>query len=172
MSVERPRHSSPLIPMLSTQINWFITAGTLRSAFELQVREDGSEFWALTAQARQTVDNLTSFIHELHDEELPNDWRYQTIVAILDAIIDVSNHNDSPEWNDEAFEIANSLTSIYTSELSAWFAENGSRASYHDDAQEEGLIHATASLHDRLAMAQYQCIHGMVVRIMCALELL
>ena len=37
-------------------------------------------------------------------------------------------------WEDEVDTIADNLTSIYTSELAAWIAENGSRASYHDEA--------------------------------------
>ena len=150
-----------------------MTAATLRSAFELRTREadqhgNASEYYALTRQARQTTDDLSSFIHELHDEEWPNDWRYQTIVFILDAIIESSEHMDSDDagWDGFASNVADQLTSIYTSELAAWFADNGGRASYHQEAVENELIAHDACLSDHLKIAQYTCIEQMAHQIL------
>ena len=140
-------------------MNWFITAATLRSGFELKHREDGSEFWSMTDEFRQTSDDF--FVYDMHDDELPNDWRYQKIVEILDEIIEADSESDI-EWSDEAHDIADRLTSIYTAELAAWLAENGNRASYHEDAVTDGLVSEKATLHERMAMAQYVCIKQMV----------
>ena len=160
----------------ANQIDWFVTAGSFRAAFELRTREpdnsgNASEFYAITAEARQTVDDLVSFIHELHDDEMPNDWRYAAIVGILDQIIEISEYNNEPEWSEASWQIAESLTSIYTSELAAWFADNSSRASYRDEAQQEGLISESASLTDRMQASQHYCIRGMADRILSRLEL-
>jgi len=161
--------------MTTSTINWYLTAATLRSAFELRTREadengNCSEYYALTDQARQSIDDLSSFIHELHDEEWPNDWRYKTIVYILDALIESSEsqefNSDDDGWDGVAFCIADELTSIHTSELAAWFAENGSRSCYHDDAIEAGLIAKDVSLHSHLSIAQNICIEQMAHQIM------
>lgn len=164
--------------MTISTINWYLTAGTLRAAFELRTREpdqhgNASEYYALTEQARQTTDDLTSFIHELHDEEWPNDWRYQTIVFILDAIIEASEYMDKDDegWDGFAFNVADDLTSIYTSELAAWFADNGSRASYHQQAVDDGLIADDACLSDHLKIAQYVCIEQMAHQILNRLDI-
>lgn len=147
-------------------INWFITAGTLRAAFTQDKRQDGSTFWCLTEQARQSVDDLTSFIRELHDDEMPNDWRYETIVDICTYLMDLVEPIDKQsDADDIAFSAADSITSIYTSELCQWLSDNTGRLSYIDDAQEEGLIAAEADTFKRLQIGQFECIRSMAVRI-------
>ena len=119
-------------------INWFITAGTLRAAFTQNTRDDGSTYWCFTEQARQSVDDLTSFVRELHDDEMPNDWRYETIVDICTYLMDlVEPIDEQSDAHDIAFSAADSITSIYTSELCQWLGDNTGRLSYIDDAQEE-----------------------------------
>ena len=152
---------------MTTTINWFLTAGTLRSAFEEKRRDDGSSFWACTDQVG---DDLQDFIRGLHDDELPNNWRYATIVQILDAIVERSSYVD--EWADEAGDIADQLTSFWTCVLAAWVAENSSRASYCDEEVEEGLLPAESSLYDRLEAGQRRCIREMTEAILLALGLL
>ena len=154
--------------MTVTSINWYLTAATLRSAFTLAQREDSSEFWRFTDEARQSVDDLATFVYELHDEELPNDWRYQKIVEICEAI---TEYDGDTEWSDASHEIADGLVSIYNAELAAWIAENGSRLSYCDQVREMGCIMADASMSKRLAVGQYECIKQMVDKIMSKLGL-
>ena len=157
--------------MTSTAINWYLTAATLRSAFELITREpdhngNTSEFYAFTREARQSTDDLTEFVRELHDEEWPNDWRYQIIVQILDALIEDSEYvSVSDPWLGWDFTVAERLTSIYTSELAAWFAENPSSTKYHEEAIENSLVEYEASLSDRFMVAQNICIRQMAEKI-------
>ena len=158
--------------------NWFITAATLRSAFVQKTRESNTAdseleptYWA----CRDDIDidsDLKAFIRELHDDELPNDWRYEMIVRILDEIIEISRYNDNPEWSDESSAIADRLTCIYNAELAAWFADCPARFQYHDDAEEDGLICANASLSQRLMAGQYRCIEQMIYPILSKLDLL
>jgi hypothetical protein len=159
-------------------INWFATTGTFRAAFSEEFREpdshgNASSFWtckpAWPADQSEPAE-LTEFIRELHDEELPNDWRYATIVGILDALMELKGEDIC--WEDEVNTIADDLTSIYTSELAAWIAENGSRASYHDEAIIDGLINDGATLWQRLAIAQAECIRSMAYRIVQKLKLI
>ena len=157
--------------MTFTRINWYVTAGTLRAAFELQTREPDqhgncSKFYAFTREARQSTDDLATFVNELHDGELPNDWRYETIVRILDALIEDSEHvSGSDPWLGWDMNVADRLTSIYSSELAAWFAADIGRSCYHDDAIEADLVEHDAHLIRRISIAQNLCIADMANKI-------
>lgn len=143
---------------METSINWYLTAATLRAAFEQDTRDDNSKFWRLTAEARQSVDDLTSFLHELHGDELPNDWRYETIVNILDAIVDDNGETDP---GDLAFGIADNLTDIYNSSLLKWYADHTNRLAYVDYARDEGLISDNLDAIAQLTIGQNECIRIM-----------
>ena len=152
---------------MSIQTNWFLTAGTLRSAFEEKRREDGTTFWACVDEVG---DDLQDFIRGLQDGESPNDWRYKTIVQVLDAVVECSEYSDN--WESAAREIAEQLTSAYTSELASWLAECSDRISYSEDEVAEGLLPAESSLFERLEGGQRRCIREMTESVLVALGLL
>ena len=145
-------------------INWFITAGTLRAAFTRDKRDDGSTFWCLTEQARQSVDDLTEWLRNLHDDELPNDWRYETIVNICEALMDEDDLSNA-DPGELSVGIANNLTDIYNHSLFQWYADIPSRVDYIEEAISEGLIDSNADTIARLIVGQSQCIEGMAYRI-------
>ena len=147
------------------QINWFLTAGTLRAAFTQNKRQDGTLYWCLTEQARQNDDDLTPWLMGLHDEELPNDWRYETIVSILDVLMDVDAPLDEfMDHHDLVDGIANNITDIYNS-LLQWYTDNTSRLYYIEQAEVEGLICDDAAIDARLSIGQNECIRSMCHRI-------
>ena len=149
----------------TNQINWFMTAGTLRAAFTQDKKTDGTSYWCFTKQARQSVDDLTEWLRGLHDDELPNDWRYETIVSILDALMDVEGLADHGDHNDLVDGIANNITDIYNGALLQWYADIPSRVAYIDDAQSEGLIDTNTDTIARLTIGQNECIRSMCHRI-------
>ena len=122
------------------QINWFVTAGTLRAAFTECKRQDGSTYWALKEEVDDN-DLFIDFIRDLHDDEMPNDWRYETIVDICNYLCDLVETIDSQsDAHEIAFSAADSITSIYTSELCQWLSDNRNALKLRlgiDDAQEE-----------------------------------
>ena len=146
------------------QINWFVTAGTLRAAFTQDKRQDGTLYWCLTEQARQSVDDLTEWLRDLHDDELPNDWRYETIVNICEALMDEDDLSNACP-GELAAGIANNLTDIYNHSLFQWYADIPSRVDYIEEAVSEGLIDSNADTIARLIVGQSQCIEGMAYRI-------
>ena len=153
----------------TNSINWFLTAGTLRAAFTQNKRDDGSTYWCLTDRADQ--DDLVDWLRELHDDEMPNDWRYETIVDICTYLMDlVEPIDEQSDVSDIAFSAADSITSIYTFELCKWLSDNAGRLSYIDDAQEEGLIPAEADTFKRLQIGQFECLRSMAVRIIERLQ--
>ena len=149
----------------TNSINWFLTAGTLRAAFTQDKRDDGSTFWCLTEQARQSVDDLTEWLRNLHDDELPNDWRYETIVSICEALQDVDDLEDVDACHDLVSGIADNITDIYNADLLQWYADIPSRVAYIDDAVSEGLIDTNANTIARLTVGQNECIRSMCHRI-------
>ena len=152
---------------MTNTTNWYVDADTLRSAFKEEHRDDGSSFWS--CQHVDAGTELLEFIHELHDEELPNDWRYQTIVQIIDAIIEDDLTNCDPY--ELADGIANNITDIYNSSLFQWYADHPDRVSYVDEAVGEGLISADVDVIGRLTIGQSECIKSMAVRIIEKLDI-
>ena len=153
-------------PKPVSSIDWFITAGTLRAAFTQNKREDGSTYWCLTDRAHQNNDDLTPWLMDLHDDELPNDWRYETIVSILDALMDVDAPLDEfMDHHDLACGIADNLVDIYNGSLFQWYADKCQRVSYIEEATAEGLISEDTNTIARLTIGQYECIRSMTHRI-------
>ena len=144
------------------QINWFLTAGTLRAAFTRDKRPGGSTYWCLTDRADQ--DDLIDWLRDLHDDELPNDWRYETIVNICDTLMDEDDLSNA-DPNELAVGIANNLTDIYNHSLFQWYADIPSRVDYIEEAISEGLIDSYADTIARLIVGQSQCIEGVAYRI-------
>jgi len=138
---------------MNNTINWFVTAGTLRSAFELCKRDDGSQFYKL----KETAQDLVEFVYELHDSELPNDWRYDTIISILEIIEDYNELDD-----DVSFEIAESLVDIYNHDLFQWYADHNDRINYMQEGLDEGLITPTSAAISQLSTGQFLCMKRMV----------
>ena len=144
------------------QINWFLTAGTLRAAFTQDKRTDGSTFWTYTDQARQSTDDLATWIGELHGGELPNDWRYETIVSILDALMDIDGRlDDYDDHHDLISGIVDNLTDIYNHSLFQWYADIPSRVDYIEEGVLSGIITPEADTIARLMIGQAICIEQM-----------
>jgi len=151
-------------------MNWFTTAATFRSAFQELEREDGSQYWTFTDEAEASKE-LTEFVRKLHDDEWPNDWRFETISQIIDRIIEHSKGSND-YWEDQSMEIAEALTTIYTGELLQWYADNTSRLAYVDQAREDGLIVESQNTTAQLTTGQHQAISMMAIEIIQKLGLL
>ena len=152
----------------TNSINWFLTAGTLRAAFTRDKRDDGSTFWTYTDQARQSADDLATWIGELHNDELPNDWRYETIVGICEALCETEeyqNLKDLDEYDDLVDVIAGNECDIYTGDLLKWYGDNPNRLSYIEDAESEGYLPDKCDMFTRLAMGQHVCVSQMANKI-------
>ena len=138
---------------MENTIDWYVTAGTLRAAFEISEISDGTQFYKL----KDTAHNLAEFVYELHDSELPNDWRYDMIVSICEKLEDY-NELDS----DVAHEIADSLIDIYNHDLFVWYSEQSDRINYMQEGLDQGIITPTSAAISQLATGQFICIRRMV----------
>jgi hypothetical protein len=124
--------------------------------FETRTREDGTQFVTRKDDAPEWVADL---VRDCHDGELPNDWRYETIAAIFDAIADGS---------DDPGEIADGLVDVYNSDRVAWLANNLNRSSYVDDACDEHFGTSDSGVFGMLGAGQYLAIEQMASQILAA----
>ena len=145
--------------------NYFVTAGTLLSAFK---RTDNELSWSL---ATHEDDELTDFIRNLHDDELPNDWRYNIIHWIIAAIASESLEKDD-DWSDKPYEYAEFLTDEINPILLQWYADSPSRLSYIEEGINEGLISKDQDVISQLMSGQRATIHDMASTILFKLNLI
>ena len=145
-------------------VNYFLTAGTLLSAFK---RTENELHWSL---ATHEDDELTDFIRSLHDGELPNDWRYDIIHWIIAAIAseDLERGDD---WSDKPYEYAEYLTDQINPILLQWYADYPSRLGYVEEGISEGMISKDQDVISQLMAGQHAAIHDMASTILFKLNL-
>jgi hypothetical protein len=119
----------------TTQTSYTYTQ--LLSYFVIKERENNEKFWCTS----NAPDDVMEMIRECHDDELPNDWRYDTIVNVL---FDLKNNNEPG---------GDCGVDCYTSDLIKWLTP--SRMAYIDELQSEELIRPNATMDERIRVAQY-----------------
>ena len=122
----------------------------LANCFEFVDLGDNA-FWALTNDAPEEVQDL---VRELHDDELPNNWRYYVIATITNAL---AEGYDLQQTIDDCID-------LYNSDLVTWL-EILSRESYIQEAQEAGLIEEDANTWTRIQRGQYVAIEQIAHRL-------
>jgi hypothetical protein len=124
--------------------------------FQTKSRDDGSTFVTKRDDCPEWVADV---VQESHDNELPNDWRYETCAAIFDAFA---------EGSEDVSEIADGLTEFRTGALFQWVADYPGRADWADEvASDFGMQTTTADL---LRQGQFRCIEAMTETIAQAVE--
>ena len=123
--------------------------------FEIRRRDDGSTYWAAKRDSRSCDDEFESVIRQLHDGELPNDWRYSEIVRIAGELLDLLQEAELA-GEEEALptELADQISceaDPYRSELLEWL-EIGERWT----AREPSEIEPTADVYTLVQQLQVQ----------------
>lgn len=107
---------------------------TLQSQFEEKTREGGAKFWCLK---EKDYDKYLPIVRAIHGVEiLPDDFRYSTIVGLIDNLLNYSYDSLDLESHLEnyKYEIIDNEVSIYNSDLREWFARSHRSAEYCDEA--------------------------------------
>ena len=113
------------------------TYDQLLSFFVIQERANGEKFWSTS----NAPDDVMEMIRDCHDDELPNDWRYNTIINVL---FDLKQSNEPG---------GDCGVDDYTSDLIKWLTP--SRMAYIDELQSEEIIRPNATMDERIRVAQY-----------------
>ena len=117
--------------------------------FEKAHRPDGEVYTRLREDAPEW---LRDAVHEAHDDEIPNDWRYEKCAELWDAITDEGNAGMEP------YEFAEGLTDIYTSRLLDWLTPG--RLHYIDMVLNNEQVKSFSTI---LSIAQADAIDRMAI---------
>ena len=110
--------------------------------FETRTRSESGTTYICTADhAPEWVSDL---VHELHDDLMPDDWRYRIIQSCADAL------SEDPEL--EAYEWAGTMVDCYYHNLMSWLASGSGRVELADETAEE--IDPTVGIYTRAALGQ------------------
>ena len=147
--------STPKLNNTMTTTTMTKSATQLLSYFVSKDRNE-ERYWYLVDDV---PDEVTDLVHELHDDELPNDWRYETIVNLLHAIKEQEAYSDELDID--------SLVSIYNGEVLEWLTPE--RLHYVDEAKEEYSIE-TMDIIKMIRFTQYMVIQRMANQLQQWLE--
>ena len=138
-----------------------MTAADLISCFSEGMR-DGKRFYCIADNAPEEV---TDLVRDCHDEELPNDWRYDAIVSLL---FDIKNTEDLN--TDKLSDIVDGQVDTYNSDLAQWLAYMPARSAYIDAARDDfgGL---DDDIFMQIKSGQYVCMMDIAYKLTAFLEI-
>jgi len=98
-----------------------------------------------------------SFVRKLHQDELPNNWRYEVITDLLQNFC---NEYDSENLEDVLPEIVDSLVDIYNYDLVEWLKGDIMRGSFRE-LRELNIDNPNMTVFDLIRQLQYEAIYDM-----------
>lgn len=101
------------------------------------------------------------FVKELHDDELPNNWRYTIITDLLQNFV---NEYEQDNLEDCLSEIADSLVDVYNTDRAKWLLDDVSRGCI--DLKNLNIDEPNMTIFDLIGQAQYEAIYSMGYQIL------
>jgi len=143
---------------------------TLYNSLERKERElnkvSSISFYCLKENL-ENKEEIQRFIELLHNEESPNDWRYDIIHSILESLINNYDVNNEEEAQEHIDCISDSLVNVYNYGLAKWLCEDVSRG-YFDSSSEISSIYDvnhSESIYGVIMKRQYEEIYTMASKI-------
>ena len=134
------------------QLKKFYDAFNIEPCGHISLKEDQKETYQ-------------DFVRELHDGEMPNNWRYQIIFDLLHNFVheytDESRENDviTDDLHDHLNEIADGLVDVYNTDRAKWLADDVSRGCI--DLKNLDMDEPNMTIFDLIGKAQYEAIYSM-----------
>ena len=97
------------------------------------------------------------FVRKLHQDELPNNWRYEVITDLLQSFC---NEYDTENLEDVLPEIVDSLVDIYNYDLVEWLKGDITRGSFRE-LRELNIDNPNMTVFDLIRQLQYESIYDM-----------
>ena len=101
----------------------------------------------------------TDLIYPLHDDELPNDWRYETIYDLLSGFVDCTDRQEIEDCH--LHEIVDGLVDVYNTDLLKWVQEDLNRGYVESE-----FTTGKESIFERIAQSQYEVISQMAYQLL------
>jgi len=130
------------------QLRKFYDAFNIEPCGHISLKEDQKETYQ-------------DFVRELHDDELPNNWRYEIITDLLQNFVNEYDQNDLENYLDE---ITDSLVDIYNSDRAKWLADDINRGCI--DLKNLNMDEPNMTIFDLIGQAQYEAIYSMGYQIL------
>ena len=105
-----------------------------------------------------------NLIYPLHDDELPNDWRYSIIHWLLSDFVDCEDRN---QIEDRMHEIVDGFVDVYNADRIRWVGENLNRGLVESD-----LASGQENIFELIGLAQYEVINQMAYQLLDYLSLI
>ena len=99
-----------------------------------------------------------NLIYPLHDDELPNDWRYSIIYYLLSDFVDCEDRN---ETEDRIHEIVDGLVDVYNADRIKWVQEDLNRGYVESE-----FTTGKESIFELIGLAQYEVISQMAYQLL------
>ena len=130
------------------QLRKFYDAFIIEPSGHIQLKEDQKETYQ-------------DFVRELHDDELPNNWRYTIITDLLQNFV---NEYEQDQLEDCLSEIADSLVDVYNVDRARWLADDVSRGCIN--LKNLNIDEPNMTIFDLIGQAQYESIYSMGYQIL------
>ena len=130
------------------QLKKFYDAFNIEPCGHISLKEDQKETYQ-------------DFVRELHDDELPNNWRYEIITDLLQNFV---NEYDQDDLENYLHEITDSLVDIYNSDRAKWLADDINRGCI--DLKNLNIDQPNMTIFDLIGQAQYEAIYSMGYQIL------
>jgi len=135
---------------------------TLYNSLERKEREPGLGCFYCLKEDLENREEIQNFIMDLHNEESPNDWRYDIIHSLLENLINSYDVKSEDEAQEHIDCISDSLVNVYNYGLAKWLCEDVSRGYFEDLPSIEG---SDTSIYGIIMKRQYEEIHTMASKI-------
>ena len=100
-----------------------------------------------------------NLIYPLHDEEWPNDWRYETIHTLLCGFVECQDRQELEDCH--LHEIVDSAVDIYNYDLIKWVQEDLNRGYVESDLRTD-----QENIFQLIGLAQYEVINQMAYQLL------
>ena len=140
---------------------------TLYNSLERKEREPGLGCFYCLKEDLENREEIQNFIMDLHNEETPNDWRYDIIHSLLNSLIENYGVNNEDEAYEHIDIICDSLVNVYNYGLAKWLCDDVSRG-YFDPSSEISSIYEvnhSESIYGVIMKRQYEEIYIMASKI-------
>ena len=153
--------------MIKTTTTFKENLETLYNSLEQKQRKPGLGCFYCLKENLENKEEIQRFIELLHNEESPNDWRYDIIHSILNSLINNYDVNNEDEALEHIDIISDSLVNVYNYGLAKWLCEDVSRG-YFDSSSEISSIYDvnhSESIYGVIMKRQYEEIYTMASKI-------
>ena len=141
---------------------------TLYNSLERKERElnniSNVSFYCLKEDL-ENREEIQSFIMDLHNEESPNDWRYDILHSILENLINNYDVNNEEEAEEHIHCICDSLVNVYNYGLAKWLCDDVSRGYFDQSLDNAEFINDDRSIYGIIMKRQYEEIDAMASKI-------